>query len=78
MVRKPPTVRSTLAPGATESQVALANEPALETVREGEVSLSLKAVHKNGERWFDRRVTKIIQSGPAPRFGAKRVALQQP
>jgi hypothetical protein len=42
------------------------------------VRLSLKAVHKNGERWFDRRVTKILQSGPASRFGAKRVAFQQP
>jgi hypothetical protein len=42
------------------------------------VSLSLKAVHKNGERWFDRRVIKILQSGLAPRFGAKRVTFQQP
>jgi len=42
------------------------------------VSLSLKAVHKNGERWFDRRVTKILQSGLALRFGAKRITFQQP
>jgi hypothetical protein len=26
------------------------------------VSLSLKAIHKDGEHWFDRRVTKILQS----------------
>jgi hypothetical protein len=42
------------------------------------VSLSLKAVHKDAEHWVDRWITKIFQSGPAPRFGAKRVTFQQP
>jgi hypothetical protein len=42
------------------------------------VSLSLKAVHENREHRLDGRVTKILQSGPAPRFGAKRVTFQQP
>jgi hypothetical protein len=42
------------------------------------VSLSLKAVHKDGERRIDRWIAKILQSGPAPRLGAKRSTFEQP
>jgi hypothetical protein len=42
------------------------------------VSLSLEAVHKDGERRIDRWIAKILQSGPAPRLGAKRSTFEQP
>jgi hypothetical protein len=42
------------------------------------VSLSLKAVQEDGKRWVDRRVTEIVQSGAAPRFGAKRITFKEP
>jgi hypothetical protein len=42
------------------------------------LSLSLKAVQEDGKRWFDRRVTEIVQSGVTPRFGAKRTTFKEP
>ena len=42
------------------------------------VSFKLKAVHKHREGWVERRIAKILQSGPTPRFGAKRVAVEKP
>src|SRR5215469_9054631 len=41
-------------------------------------SLTLKAVHQNAQRRFDGRITKILQSGPTHRLGAKSISSQRP
>src|SRR5215468_1541131 len=41
-------------------------------------SLNLKAVHQNTECRLDGRITKILQSGPTLRLGAKSITSQRP
>jgi hypothetical protein len=52
--------------------------PHEEPAKRVKISFKLKAVHKHREGWVERRIAKILQTGPSPRLGAKRSTVQKP